>query len=305
MLPLSAVRSRKFSLDAREWRLVGIALGAAFLLWLVVMLAIRPRYEAVMLVGPTPSSNRGGLSSLSSLTSLLPSSAASLLGSSALTSSGANDYQSFRQLLSSEEVAQKLLAIPGFKETVLRRQWDFQQNRFKRGTGVVARVNRLLNGAVGIQDTDTDRSLLADFLDRSVTDTPVAITGFDRITAVHRDPQGARELLADVYRAADSLLREKREARVQSYLNYLRHKLDMTTNDAERTALISLVVDQDRELMILQSGQPFAAELMRAPALERMPVAPHPLEYLVIALAGGLAAAGFTIYRRRRRAGTN
>jgi hypothetical protein len=279
-----------------ERMIAAACITGALILWLVLLLIVTPVYEAAMIVGPTPANNRNPLSSA------IPASALALLGANPLSSSSVNDYQVFGELLNSEEVAQVLLATPGFKETVLKGQWDAQRNSFIESTGLRSRLGQSLGAISGLQQPRSSRRLLADYLRRAVSNTPMGVTGFNRIVTRHRDPEAARVMLASLYRAADDFLRQKRAVRLQTYLDYLHRRIEKATNEAERTALINLIVEQDRDLMLLQSGQPFAAEIVRGPSLETAAIQPRPLQWLALALLAGLAFAGLIIYRLRKTA---
>jgi hypothetical protein len=279
--------------DRREQRVAIYCLAVAVAAWALLLFLTTPTYEAVMIVGPTPANAR------SSISDLVPSSALSLLGMSPLSSSARNDYQVFRELLASEEVAGALLRRPGFKENVLTDLWNPAEHKWREGRGLTAALSGVLHGVLGVKDVRTDRSRVAEYLDRTVIDVPMERTGFDRITVDNRNPAVARALLTAVYQADDDYLRHLRAARLEDYLGYLRGQLSSASNEAERAALINLIVDQERELMLVRSGQPFAAELVRSPAVENRPVAPRPFQWLLIALLGGAVAASTIVYRMR------
>ncbi len=108
------------------------------------------------------------------------------------------------------------------------------------------------------------------------------------ITLTHPDPAIARDLLAAVYEASDTLQRARMERRTVAYIDYISHKL-LTVQLAEhRAALANALAEQERMLMMARTGQPFAADPLGMVSVTDKPVSPN----MVIALAAGLVLGG-------------
>lgn len=286
----------RFFRSRLESRVVQGVFVTGLVLYFALLLISKPTYQAVMVLGPTPGNTR------SPLANALPANALSLLGMSSLSSSNVNDFEVFRQLLSSEEVAQILFNQPGFKERVLYDQWDSELHRW-RPDGLLVRLQLGFNALLGVKDLRTDRSRVAVYVEKVVDEYAMERTGFDRITAVHKDPDAAVFLLSSLYKADDNYLRQLRVNRIRSYLDFLNARVQVASNEAHRTALIDLIISQERELMLAQSGQPYAAEMVRSPAIERTPVKPKPLQWLGVMLIIAGAVSGMILYLMRKEGG--
>ena len=119
-----------------------------------------------------------------------------------------------------------------------------------------------------------------------------------------KNPEHLAQILGWLFEDTSALMREERNASLSNNITYLQDRLVQSRIDIYRDSLISLLADQERELMLSQTEQPYGAILLEAPIRPRLPSGLEPLVLLVVAVVAGLILAGLlvlsvTIPRRR------
>ena len=285
-------------LTKRDAKSASAIFVGALILWALYASFAAPQYKAVMIVGPTPANVR------SSFSNLLPSAVIPFLGDT-LSQSQTNDFDVFRELLTSDEVAKRLLQRPDFTSIVLNGAWNPKAHKWRIVEGVGTKLHQWVLHQFGVHEVWSNESRLSQLLHAKIEVTPLARTGFIQITARMQNPRAALILLRDLYSADDGYLRQIRADRLQKYGLYLQSRLDMATNEAHRTALINLIIRQEQQLMLAQSNMPFAAEMIRSPSISPWPVSPRPLQWLWIAILLSFLTSGVVIYYNRKRSSTS
>jgi hypothetical protein len=134
--------------------------------------------------------------------------------------------------------------------------------------GVQADFKRLLARTAHLPDPDSPRTALdlANYTAANVTMTPERTTHILTLSMDSRDPKFAVRYLSTLVQATNDFIREKDRSTIQPYVDYLHQKLATSTlNLAQHDALSSLLVDQERRLMLSSVDVPYAASIQDGP----------------------------------------
>ncbi len=79
------------------------------------------------------------------------------------------------------------------------------------------------------------------------------------------DSKSAVTYLQTLVRATNDFIKAQDRDVIQQYVDYLNHKLTTNTNVEQRTALDSLLLEQERRLMLTAVDVPYAASVQDGP----------------------------------------
>ena len=270
----------------REWRIVAIVVVLVELLALVFLRFTTPVYSAEMVVAPASDNSLGaGLSA--SLTQL--SGLASVAGIRIPDSEGVTPYTKFIELTQSDELADLIEKKYGLLKYLYSAQWDWQKHEWRESLSPLSAIQSMLFAAIDKPFTTYPTAdSLAKLLKEEVSVDTVPRTGMRRISFVYKDRWFAKFLLNAIYQEADEILRNDARDRAQRQIAFLRDRLQVVTITEERAALSNLLLQQEQQEMLANSGLAYSAHLVEAPFVSEIPVSPRPVQVLAVALVIGL-----------------
>jgi LPS O-antigen subunit length determinant protein (WzzB/FepE family) len=177
------------------------------------------------------------------------------------------EFAQFQALLKSVVLAERLESRYGVMKVFFGGLWDPVGKRWVEPQGwrheLSAFLNRLRGRARWTPPTIYD---LAEAIDKQVKVNKVKFSGsvYD-ITYQHDNREFAIRLLSQLYTEAEAALREERRNRTQEQSKYLRSRIESTPIVEYRLALIQLLSDQDKQLMLLDSNLPLATLVLDPP----------------------------------------
>lgn len=272
-----------------------VALGAA----LAYLHLATPLYTGELKVTPSNNAVAPSATSLGNLGGL-----ASMAG---LTSSGGEPtkFDLFLEMLTTREVADQLAADPKILRTVFEGEWDEQSRRWRKPESTVADLRRLLGQLAGERQLPWEppsgerlqQHIIKNLkITRSTQKNPVTYIRYDA-----RDPRFAEYLLHRLSRTADHTVRRRVLREGREYISYLESRLPNVVAPDQREALVEILGEQERRLMMASSGVPFAASVIERPLAPRTPSKPRvPVVLAVALIIGTVAGAGLTLLRRKQ-----
>lgn len=132
----------------------------------------------------------------------------------------------------------------------------------------VSRVEKYLRSVIRIEEGD---------------DNPIS-----RISINVVNPKYGEELLFFLDHTSNSFLQERDRQRAQKYIEYLKDNLDKTSLIEQRNAYASMLLEQEKMLMLASSSLPYAAEILEQPSSSERPTLPNPILILVLTTSAGL-----------------
>jgi len=259
------------------------------IVWTVFKCAtVTPIYTAIAIVGPpTPSPTTGMLTNTGGFSA---SGAARRLLAGSLGAGGSNPYEEFLQLLQSSRLSQALVEKKHILQTIFYKRWDSEQKQWKTNALVSAirdNMARLMNRPVSKgPGVDALSRYLEGHLTierrKSILSTLMGDVTFIEISFQFDSKEKAEELLGIILKETDDLIRADQRSDVEARISFLKKEL-MQSNLAadERTALISILSDQEQLLAMISADKRYASTLVTAPYAPERPTWPRPLKMLL------------------------
>ena len=113
--------------------------------------------------------------------------------------------------------------------------------------------------------------------------SPIVVVSIQSAT-----PEVAQELLLNLAKAVDAILRQRALDRANDYIGYLTGQLGKVTVADYRAALVQHLSEQEQTRMMASANVSFAAQMFGDPSRSATPTAPKSLLLLILALAGSV-----------------
>ena len=217
---------------------------------------------------------------------------ASLAGVS-LPQSGSGDFATFRTLLRSEEVAERVIAATELLPAIFKNEWDAQQAQFRKPPRGL--LGRSLSVLKSILTGDKKRDYIAPnpqrlsiFMDRTLGLSVNKETGFLTVSAESEDPETLVALIVAATEATDQLMKERYIVNAEQTLQFYQSKILTSRSREHREALAKLISAEDQKLMLTSEGRHFVAEPLTRATTSMDPTSPKSVLVLALALVLGL-----------------
>ena len=228
-----------------------------------------PHYKARMIVAPASPMNGAEMSSLMADDNLF----ALRFLIQRVGVSGSTDFLNFESIYAGPTVAQELL----------------------RDERVVAGLRNDRSFKFSLPKTEWNAAELSDYLRKRVKLSPLGAGGMREMIYYHQSPEFARYMLQQIQVISDQLIREDIRAQARERITYLNEAISRTLNPDHRRTLTTLLLEQERLLMLVSIDQPYAAKIIE-PA-SATPRAAWPDTALVLCAVGLIGAfIGFVIF---------
>lgn len=263
-----------------------VAVVAVVAIWMRVS---SPLYTATMLVAPAAGAGSGGLTGAVSQYSGL----AALAGIDLPSDEIVTPFTEFTETIVSPVIAEQLQRKHKLLPKIFKGGWEWnaEAGEWSPRGGLAATVKAWLRASFDLPPmAPPTETALAAYLKKQLSISTVGATGMRRIEFQHKDPEFAVSLLLWLHREGDALIRKKAETRASRQIAYIEQKLRSVTSADHRRSLLQLLLDQEREMMMIQVDLPFAARVISAPVASDNPTFPR------VALFGALAVlSGFIL----------
>ncbi len=250
-----------------------------------------PEYTARMVVGPAASelmssgarSTRGG--------------PLSFLGANGFGAGAVTEFERFMELKASAELAERLQSKRRVLQRVFVDMWDPEGRRWIRPDGLVAASKMALRESLRLPPwTPPSIEVLAEYLQEEIKQSHERGSSLWVLKCSNHDPTLAKQLLTWVHAETDVMIRERAMLRASEQIKYLEGKLMTISVKEHRDALVDLLSQQERVLMVIGSGLPYAAEIIEAPTVSEVPTWPWPIRALAIGGLAGLVIGFFIVF---------
>lgn len=264
-----------------------------------------PVFEARMVVAPSLSTDPtmvggGGTSQGGQLGAL-----AGLAGLSISSKAQATTFDRLKEAFKSFELAQTLDRKYGLFMRIFGGSWDAQTQTWTRPQGWRFELDQSIAEFLR-QPTWQPPSMesLANYIGGSMQVEEEKNSPFISIKVQHPDAEFALNLLKVAYAEADQLLREQDRRQINQRRSYLEERLARTSLNDMRQVVLTLMAQEERSAMLLDSDLPYAARTIEPPYVSSKPVAlKPPMEIgvrVIVAIALAIAlVSGWAILRGR------
>ncbi len=145
---------------------------------------------------------------------------------------------------------------------------DIKTHTWRKHTGFAAWQQKTLANLAHLRDPDAPRTAadLADYTSGNVVISSDRTTHILTLTMDSRDPKFATLYLRTLVQATNDFIKNEDLSVVRPFVDYLNTKLATTSlNLAQHDALSSLLVEQERRLMLSSVNVPYAASVQDGP----------------------------------------
>ena len=227
---------------------------------------------------------------------------ASLAGVS-LPQSGSGDFATYRTLLGSQEVAERVIATTELLPAIFKNEWDAQNAQFREPSRGVLRQS--LSGLKSVLTGDEKGDYIAPnpqrlsiFVEDTFALTLDKETGFLTVSAESDDPELIVALIVAATEATDELMKERYIINAEQTLQFYQSKILISRSREHREALAKLISAEDQKLMLTSEGRHFVAEPLTRATISMAPTSPKSVLVLALALMlGGCVGAAFVLIR--------
>ena len=281
------------------WRgklLITLCVIAAITLAALYLRSAERKYTVSYVFAPVASENSGpNLGGLGGL--------ASLAGVS-LPSSSSGDFQTFKFLLKSEEVAALIAQDETLIQSIFQKEWDADKSEFRKPPDAqyapyVRALKSALTGQGARDYVAPNPARLSDWLKEAISASEDRDTGFLTLSAETSKPQLIVRVMESTTRETDQLLKERYVSTAEKTMGFYQQQLSKARAREHREALAKLIAQEDQKLMLASKGAYFVAEPLTDPSISLNPSSPK--SSLVLALSvvlGGFFGAAVVLIRK-------
>ena len=217
---------------------------------------------------------------------------ASLAGIQLPTSSN-NDFNIFKELITSPEVSEVIFKNKKIIRDVFRSEWDETLNNYSRPPKskiqiFVSDAKKLLTGNIDANYMPPNPRRLAIFIDKNIQIGENKDTGFLKFTSETSKPELMLSLIIEATKASDQIMRQRYVGFSTEPLAFYKEKLRTARSREHREALAELISKEEQKLMFASKGKHFIAEPYISPIISLHPTAPKPKLILALSLVLGL-----------------
>ena len=227
---------------------------------------------------------------------------ASLAGIQLPTSSN-NDFNIFKELITSPEVSEIIFENKKIIREIFRSEWDETLNNYSRPPKskiqiFVSDAKKLLTGNIDVNYMPPNPRRLAIFINKNIQIGEDKETGFLKFTSETSKPELMLSLIIEATEASDKIMRQRYVDFSTEPLAFYKDKLRTARSREHREALAELISNEEQKLMFASRGKHFIAEPYINPTISLHPTAPKSILILALSLVLGLfLGATFVLVR--------
>jgi len=235
-----------------------VALGVV--LAVIYLSVVKPTYSATLLIGPTQEQFASSPSSQLDRNSLSLLSGGLLSGPRVIS-----PYDAFLKTMQTREVADILFADPEIRQGLFPGTWDEETKSWTPDDSIRSKIASILYRMIGRPYTQIPTS------DLSMVERGPMYS----MTFASTDRDFAIELLRRAFLTTDAIVKDKNRAQVLQRIEALRARMASLGVVDYRSQFVNLLMDQEKQLMVLQGNTDFAASMIVAPSAPDYPDSPR------------------------------
>ncbi len=147
-----------------------------------------------------------------------------------------------------------------------------------------------------------DAQSLSEYLSKRVHLNPLSgSSSLRRLSYMHPDKKFASELLTRIHHIADEMIRARVLSETNQRIEYLNNALTRTNNPDHRRSLVALLMEQERQKMMVSLDQPYAAAIIEPAFVSSRTYWPDPYIVYPVFIFIGLLIGYFVAVRNMRK----
>ena len=227
---------------------------------------------------------------------------ASIAGIQLPTSSN-NDFNIFKELITSEEVSEVIFENKKIIREIFRSEWDETLNSYSRpprskNQVFVSDAKKLLTGNISVNYMPPNPRRLSIFINKNVKIDEDQKTGFLEFRSETSQPELILSLIIEATNASDKIMRQRYIDFSTEPLAFYKEKLRTARSREHREALAELIGKEEQKLMFASRGKYFIAAPYIKPTISLFPTAPKPKLILALSMLFGLLVGAVLVLVR-------
>ena len=260
------------------WKAILACFVVTLALAFAINLTLPDTYTARMVLGPKTSSMLNGSGSGFGRIGGALGTLAALQGQS-----GDSNYDRYRALLTSQDLANGLLRDRSLVAHVFRLEWDSGAQIWRRPGGLWFDVKQSIKTMLCMRLWRAPGTgEMTRFLRQNVQASLDRSNNFTTLSYEDEDPEFARTFLLKLHGIADGMMRQTLLQTSQSRMDYLNAQLSVTNLTDARKTLMELLLAETNNIMIGRADVGFAVEVIDQPSVPEAPSGPPRL--VIVAL---------------------
>ena len=210
-----------------------------------------------------------------------------------LPTNTSNDFEIFKELITSTEVAEIVFDNKKIIKGIFRSEWNESLNDYLNPPKskiqiLISNVKKLLTGNKDSIYTPPNPKRLGIFINRNIQINTDKETGFLSFKSESSEPELMLSLIIEACKASDHIMRQRYINFSVEPLAFYKEKLRTARSREHREALAELIGKEEQKLMFASRGKYFIAEPYISPTISLHPTAPKPKLILAFSLVLGL-----------------
>ena len=210
-----------------------------------------------------------------------------------LPTSSNNDFDIFKELITSTEVSEIIFEDKKIIRAIFRSEWNEALNNYSippksKFQIFFSDAKKLLSGNIDINYMPPNPRRLSIFIDSAIKIVEDKDTGFLKFTSETSNPELILSLIIEATKASDEIMRQRYIDFSIEPLAFYKDKLRTARSREHREALAELISKEEQKLMFASRGKHFIAEPYMNPKISLHPTAPKPKLVLALSFVMGL-----------------
>ncbi|MDB4071861.1 Wzz/FepE/Etk N-terminal domain-containing protein [Amylibacter sp.] len=235
---------------------------------------------------------------------------ASLAGVSINSSNSNVDFEIFKELTTSFEVAEIIFNNSDNKKlirSIFNTEWDASKNDYSEPNkgkfhAMIIDCFNILTGTYNKSYIPPNGKRLAIYISKKLKMSQDQDTGFLTIKTETSNPDMMKSLIFMVTSTSDEIMRQRYIEFSTEPLTFYKEKIRTSRSREHREALAELISVEEQRLMLASKGEFFIAEPFLGPYVSLYPTAPVPILVLTLSLIIGIFVSIIVILIRNSKA---
>ena len=222
----------------------------------------------------------------------------------ALPTGTTSDFETFKFLLKSEEVAKRVFDHNKLVKQIFFSEWDEQEKDFQEKSPnlrkkVINTIKPILTGDNVRAYMKPNPERLADYVTVKLKLNENNETGFLTLSMENHNPLISAELMLRLIEHTDKLMKEKFVLSGTSALQFYQIKISKARSQEHREILATLIAKEEKKLLLATRDGPFVSEILVGPKTPRRPSSPNNIFILFLGAVTGFIIGIIISFLRR------
>lgn len=209
------------------------------------------------------------------------------------------EFKTFREIVQDRVIVSAIQKRADFYEELYPNQWDVATKTWHEPPATffstsISTIKRIFGMP---QWSPPDELQTSQIIRERLNLGSDEVRGFYTVSFIASTPERAKTLLIALLTTADDYIVERERSSIQDRIAHVQEALAKATVDDLRRGLITLFLDEERKLLVIDKG--FVVDIVSPPYASSTPSSPKPSVFIVVGFAtGGFLGVLILLLRR-------